>query len=52
MEHNFNNTKMENLNEKERVLNYAKELKLPALCGMNSMTLSLWQRMRTGHTGL
>ena len=31
MEQNFNNIQMENLNEKERVFNYAKELKLPVL---------------------
>lgn len=31
MEHNLNNTQMENLNEKERVFNYAKDLKLPVL---------------------
>lgn len=28
---NINSMQMENLNEKEKVFNYAKELKLPAL---------------------
>lgn len=31
MELNLNDLQMENLNEKERAFNYAKELKLPVL---------------------